>query len=88
MLAELARVARERIIFQHWYLPINRCAEFKKSPQFRLTEAAIWQPRTYFGRVNVITVVDFIQASCDLLAIQETANRSESIMAKHNTKLI
>lgn len=58
MLSELSRVADKRIIFQHWYLPVNKNAQFKKAHRFTLTEVAVWQPRTYFGRVNVLAVLD------------------------------
>jgi len=58
MLTELARVARQRIIFQHWFLPVDRQGQFKKSHAFWLVEVAVWQPRTYFGRVQVISVMD------------------------------
>lgn len=58
MLSELSRVAERRIIFQHWYLPVNRQRQFKKAHRFELTEVAVWQPRTYFGRVNVLAVLD------------------------------
>lgn len=94
MLNELHRIARKRIIFQHWYIPANRNNEFKKANVFKLTEQAIapvvsaefepavivrdgtdifyveedqgsafnltetylWQPRTYFGRVQILSV--------------------------------
>jgi hypothetical protein len=63
MLAELARVARQRIIFQHWFAPLDRYGRFKKSHRFNLTEMAVWQPRTYFGRAQVISVMDAVHAS-------------------------
>ena len=100
MLNELHRVARYRIIFQHWFSPVNKKGEFKKAhvwklkegaivPQmahqylkenktlligvknghviveeedgdaFDLTDLAYWQPRTYFGRVQLISILDF-----------------------------
>jgi len=58
MLSELARVARIRIIFQHWFLPANKNGKFKKAHKFKLVEVAVWQPRTYFGRANVISIFD------------------------------
>ena len=61
MLSELARIARQRIIFQHWFLPCDRQGRFKKAHRFQLTDVAIWQPKTYFGRVQVITIMDSIQ---------------------------
>lgn len=61
MLSELARITRQRIIFQHWFMPIDGNAQFKKSHRFRLTEVAVWQPKTYFGRVQVISVMDCVQ---------------------------
>lgn len=100
MLNELHRVARERIIFQHWFSPVNKKGQFKKAhvwelqegaivPQmarqylkenktlligvedghviveeegseaFDLTDLAYWQPRTYFGRVQLISILDY-----------------------------
>lgn len=61
MLAELARIARQRIIFQHWFLPVDSNRRFKKSNDFHLTDVAIWQGQTYFGRAQVISVIDRIQ---------------------------
>lgn len=61
MLSELARVAKQRIIFQHWFMPIDNNSRFKKSHAFELSEVAIWQPQTYFGRVQVISVLDRVQ---------------------------
>jgi hypothetical protein len=58
MLAELPRVARDRIIFQHWYTPVNRKGQYKKRHRFTISKVAIWQPQTYFGRVNVISIFD------------------------------
>lgn len=58
LLAELARVTSQRIIFQHWFLPVDKERRFKKCHDFTLTDAAIWQPQTYFGRVQVISVMD------------------------------
>lgn len=63
MLAELARVAALRIIFQHWFIPVDSNSRFKKSHRFQLSEAAIWQPQTYFGRAQVISVMDCVQRS-------------------------
>lgn len=56
---EMSRVARKRIIFQHWFMPIDNQGRFKKNHSFTLTEVAIWQPRTYFGRAQVISVMDY-----------------------------
>ena len=56
LLSELARVARQRIIFQHWFLPCNREGAYKKAHRFRLSDVAVWQPRTYFGRAQVISI--------------------------------
>jgi len=63
MLSELARVARRRIIFQHWFLPVDRFGRYKKAHRFYLADVAIWQPRTYFGRAQVITVLDSKEVS-------------------------
>ncbi len=58
LLKELSRVAAKRIIFQHWFIPADPDGLWKKWHKFSLTEAYIWQPRTYFGRVQVISVFD------------------------------
>lgn len=60
MLSELARVARQRIIFQHWFIPVNKNGQFKKKHAFVLVELAAWQPRTYFGRAQMISVMDHV----------------------------
>lgn len=63
LLNEIARVASKRIIFQHWFMPIRPDGKFKKwTDRWELTAAYIWQPRTYFGRVQVISVLD----RCDI----------------------
>lgn len=61
MLSEIARVAKQRIIFQHWFLPVDKKGRFKKAHRFQLSETAIWQGHTYFGRVQVISVMDYCQ---------------------------
>ena len=58
LLKELSRVAKKRIIFQHWFIPADPEGRWKKWHKFALTAAYIWQPRTYFGRVQVISVFD------------------------------
>ncbi len=58
MISELGRVARQRIIFQHWYLITDKEGRFKKKHAFKLTDVYVWQPKTYFGRANVISVLD------------------------------
>lgn len=58
MLSELSRVASKRIIFQHWFIPADPNGLWKKWHKFSLTKCYIWQPRTYFGRVQVISVFD------------------------------
>lgn len=61
LLSELARVASQRIIFQHWFIPANPNGLYKKAQEkFELTDVLVWQPKTYFGRVNVISVFDRI----------------------------
>lgn len=39
-------------------MPLNKDGLFKKEHRFQLADLALWQPRTYFGRVQVITVMD------------------------------
>lgn len=59
LLSELARVASQRIIFQHWFLPATPQGRYKKAQEkFALTAVYVWQPKTYFGRVQVISVFD------------------------------
>lgn len=100
MLNELIRVADRRIIFQHWFMPINKYGRLKKAhafelkdvvlvpslsgheselvtalydpetgkyyiaqeepdgPEFALNYTAVWQPRAYFGRTQIIQVYD------------------------------
>lgn len=58
LLTELSRVAKKRIIFQHWFMPIDPHGRWKKLHDFTLSDVFVWQPRTYFGRVQVISVLD------------------------------
>lgn len=60
LLSELSRVASKRVIFQHWFIPADADGLWKKWHKFSLTAAYIWQPRTYFGRVQVISVFDAV----------------------------
>src|SRR3990170_1050782 len=58
LLTELARLARERIIFQHWFVPVDVDGFYKKSHRFSLNKIYLWQPRSYFGRAQIISVFD------------------------------
>jgi hypothetical protein len=59
LLSELARVAYERIVFQHWFIPATKYGLYKKAQEkFALTDVVLWMPRTYFGRVQVISTFD------------------------------
>ena len=59
LLCELARVARERIIFQHWFIPANKDGLYKKAhDKFQLSETYVWQGQAYFGRAQIISVFD------------------------------
>lgn len=60
LLKELSRVARRRIIFQHWFIPADPMGQWKKWHKFKMTECYVWQPRTYFGRAQIISVFDLI----------------------------
>jgi hypothetical protein len=62
LLCELSRVASRRIIFQHWFIPADCEGRWKKWHKFKLSEVYIWQPRTYFGRVQVISVFDALES--------------------------
>jgi hypothetical protein len=58
LLTELARLACQRIIFQHWFLPCDPDGQYKKANYFKLSAIYVWQPRTYFGRAQIISVFD------------------------------
>ena len=61
LLAELARVAKERIIFQHWFIPATPQGRYKKAQEhFYLSQSYVWQPRTYFGRAQIVSVFDAV----------------------------
>ena len=60
MLSELSRVARKRIIFQHWFIPADRHCRWKKYHKFRMATVYAWQPKTYFGRAQIITLFDAV----------------------------
>lgn len=58
LLTELARLASQRIIFQHWFIPADPDGLYKKANYFHLTNIYVWQPKTYFGRAQLISVFD------------------------------
>ena len=59
LLSELARVAARRIVFQHWFIPATTQGLYKKAQErFALSDVFVWQPRTYFGRAQVVSVFD------------------------------
>lgn len=59
LLKELSRVAKDRIVFQHWFIPSNPNGRYKKAQnKFMLTQAYVWQPKTYFGRAQIVSVFD------------------------------
>jgi hypothetical protein len=61
MLNELHRVASKRIIFQHWFIPATSRGDYKKSQDnWKLSDIYVYQPQTYFGRVNVISIFDCV----------------------------
>lgn len=61
MLAELSRVARKRIIFQHWFSPVDKVGYYRKNHKFILTGLYNWMPKTYFGRMQIISVFDTLE---------------------------
>lgn len=62
LLSELHRVASKRIVFQHWFIPANPAGRYKKYQNgWCLSAVYVWQPRTYFGRVQVISVFDKVE---------------------------
>lgn len=61
LLAELSRVASKRIVFQHWFIPASPNGRYRKAQEkFALAEIYVWQPKTYFGRAQVVSVFDRI----------------------------
>lgn len=59
LLAELARVASKRIIFQHWFIPAAPNGRYRKAQEkFALSDIYVWQPKTYFGRAQLVSVFD------------------------------
>lgn len=61
MLSELSRVAKKRIIFQHWFIPANKYGLYKKAQsKFYLSDIYVWQGQTYFGRAQIVSVFDGI----------------------------
>jgi len=70
LLHELHRIAKSRIVFQHWFIPVNPHGAFKKSQEdWFLTELYAWMPRTYFGRAQLISVFDRIEGPPDLFKL-------------------
>lgn len=61
LLSELSRVAKSRIIFQHWFIPATANGLYRKAQEkFYISDIYVWQPKTYFGRVQVISVFDAV----------------------------
>lgn len=58
MLSELARLARARIVFQHWFIPSDAEGRYHKAHSFLLSQIYVWQPRTYFGRAQLISIFE------------------------------
>lgn len=58
MLSEICRVAENRFIFQHWFSPVNKSGQFKKNWKYILTGLYAWMPKTYFGRMQIISIFD------------------------------
>ena len=58
MLSEIGRIASKRFIFQHWFSPVDIHGRFKKDHTFSLSGLYAWMPRTYFGRMQIISVFD------------------------------
>ena len=60
MLSELGRVTKQRFIFQHWFSPVDKLGRFKKNHKFILTDLYNWMPKSYFGRMQIISIFDKI----------------------------
>lgn len=59
LLRELLRVSRQRIVFQHWFIPADDSGRYKKAKDgWGLSALYAWMPRTYFGRAQMISVFD------------------------------
>jgi hypothetical protein len=58
MISETARVAGTRFIFQHWFSPVDKMGRFKKDHHYILTQLHAWMPKSYFGRMQIISVFD------------------------------
>lgn len=58
LLVEISRLAKQRFIFQHWFCPVDKKGLFKKNHQFQLTGLYAWMPKSYFGRMQIISQFD------------------------------
>jgi len=58
LLREIGRLASQRFIFQHWFSPVDKYGRFKKDHKFTLTALYNWMPKSYFGRMQIISVFD------------------------------
>jgi len=58
MISEVGRIANIRFIFQHWFSPVDKLGRFKKDHEFMLVDLYNWMPKSYFGRMQVISVFD------------------------------
>jgi hypothetical protein len=58
MLSELCRISRKRILLQHWFSPVDKIGQYRKDHNFVLTELYNWMPRTYFGRMQIVSIFD------------------------------
>lgn len=63
LLGELVRIVSKRIVFQHWFIPANPDGSYRKDANFQLTGLYAWQPKTYFGRVQMVSVFDKDEAT-------------------------
>ena len=64
LLTEIGRIASKRIVFQHWFIPADHDGLWKKwKDRWAMSACYVWQPRTYFGRVQVISVFDRCDAA-------------------------
>jgi hypothetical protein len=58
MISEVGRIANIRFIFQHWFSPVDKLGRFKKDHKFMLVDLYNWMPKSYFGRMQIISVFD------------------------------
>jgi len=88
MLSELCRVARKRILFQHWFSPVDKLGQYKKNHKFILTGLYNWMPKTYFGRMQIVSIFDKIPPPIDKPKDEPTCPRCKEKLTYIKTRTI